>query len=578
MIVEVVKDLKVRGTLEEAGKIYPKFRDYEYYISLFPFDKSIEKYVEINGSISGHKGKHYCKYILIDIDSDNLEEARQSTIQLIQRLNLEHHIDPNELYIWFSGNKGFHIALVNKIYGKLDPCEHIAEKVKNAIAELSEGIDNIDLKIYENHRLIRVENSLNIKSGLYKIQISYDELLKDIESIKELAKQPREFKREILLTNIRFYKSIANLIKLKTEEKNYIENGFFLPSEKGNRNDKLFKQACMLFNKSELHDKSILEIIKSFNMASPEPLPEHEIITIVRSAKRLKNENKDDIIISTFADLIPLWLDSIEEESNKISLVFPSLNYEFQGKLRGKVGVVIGYGGSKKSIYGANVCFNNIYNNQRCIYSNMEMGEAELMSRFINIAISDTQGLPTQDLEKHQRNNANNFLNTKVANIFKDKLLICQNSNMNCEKYDMMLSQAETNYGKTDILIIDGFSMMGGKGTETEVYTQNSKELKELAKKWNIFILSIVHASKGEDYDTRDLTRKARSSEKIMDNCDWAMTLSQVKGQLDYERDKGAYHLWNKRGSGFRIEKGFKFQENSLRVEEFDLKDLEYEL
>ena len=116
---------------------------------------------------------------------------------------------------------------------------------------------------------------------------------------------------------------------------------------------------------------------------------------------------------------------------------------------------------------------------------------------------------------------------------------------------------------KTDILIVDGLSMMGGSGSELELANKHSKELKELAKTHNIFVMAIVHASKGEDYETRDLTRKARASEKIIDNCDFAMTMSMIKEDGNFNERKGVYNCWNKRGTGKRIQKGFEFEKNT---------------
>ena len=203
-------------------------------------------------------------------------------------------------------------------------------------------------------------------------------------------------------------------------------------------------------------------------------------------------------------------------------------------------------------MYGQNVCFYNIMKGVRTLYSNMEMGTAQLTSRFIDITMDGYEDELASDYAQIRFNKGENIngLLDFMKKTMSDKLLVCENSNMTSARYDKLLQRIKEQSGDVDVLIVDGMSMMGGSGTETEKASQHSKELKELAKKWNILVLAIVHASKGEDLTTRDLTRKARASEKIADNADWLMTMSQIKIDSDvYAYKSGIYHLWNKTGS-----------------------------
>ena len=142
---------------------------------------------------------------------------------------------------------------------------------------------------------------------------------------------------------------------------------------------------------------------------------------------------------------------------------------------------------------------------------------------------------------------------------------------MTVAKYDLMLSQIKQAHGAIDILVVDGLSMMGGQGDELEKANRHTLELKELAKKYNIFVFCIVHASRGESLETRDLSKKARGSEKIVDNCDFTITMSLIKiNKKDHSSLYGVYNCWNKRGSGNRIEKVFKFTERRLKMIEVE--------
>lgn len=571
--IEVCKGLNDRNKIHPVGMVKPEKRDYELYITMFPFDNSIINYIETNGSIKGHKGKHYCDYILIDIDcEDDIDKSKTDAIQVVKRLNALYDINPDELYIWFSGNKGFHIAIISKMYGVIEPSEQIGEIVKGFVKHSMQGIESVDTAIYENHRIIRVENSLHKKSQLYKIQISYEELVNlSMFEIRRLAKEPRNFKRKLSKSEIVYREKIRRDLKSPKEETKdkIVHDGFFTPTNQGNRNNQLFKQACMLFKTSDLNEKSIYEIVNSINHAGNEPLSDHEVFNLVQSASKNKRQNnEDEIEILTINEMFDDWIDSLKPESERISLIFSSLDNEFAGKLRGKLGIVIGYGGSKKSLYAQNLAFQNIImQSNNIVYSNMEMGKSQLVGRFIDIALeSEDHKLPSELIENHfiSGNDIKKYLIDQVGSTFRDKLLISNNSSMTSKRYQELIDKTEK---KIDILIVDGMSMMGGSGTELELANKHSKELKELANKNNCFVLAIVHASKGEDLETRDLTRKARASEKIMDNCDFAMTMSAVKSEdIGYKKNIGVYHCWNKRGTGNTIEKAYEFTTGNLRM------------
>ena len=407
MYVEFLNSITDRGHVIPLAEVQDVYRDHECYISLFPFDESIIQHINVNGTIKEHKGKHFCPYLLFDIDcEDNLTQSRASSVELITHLVNEYQINPDHLWIWFSGNKGFHIALPQKMIGIIEPSATIGAQIKNAATYLAGDIPHVDTKIYENHRVIRLPNSKHAKSGLFKTQITFDELRYfEIGEIQEIASQKRKFEPKSNLSNVplneKLQRDICSHLIVETVSREFIQEGFFTPPQPGNRNNQLFKQATMLYEHSDLPEKSINEILGTINAASQEPLPYYEIDNIVRSAKRARRseeESVDDLKLSTLADLIPEYVDNLEDEDHKIGLCFKSLDKEFKGKLRGKLGVVIGYGGSKKSMLGQNVTYQNILDGNRCVYSNMEMGEEELIERFINISLKGIAHMASDEI------------------------------------------------------------------------------------------------------------------------------------------------------------------------------------
>jgi len=148
---------------------------------------------------------------------------------------------------------------------------------------------------------------------------------------------------------------------------------------------------------------------------------------------------------------------------------------------------------------------------------------------------------------------------------------------INNVEYYKLINTAEGQYGPVDILIVDGLSMMGGKGTEMELVNRHTKELKQLAIDKNVLVVLIVHVTKEGDKTTRDLSKLARGSEKIIDNCDFYVSMSLFKrpsydDEETFEDQYGNIRLVNKRGSGNIIDQVYYFNTQRLLFESSDKK------
>lgn len=96
----------------------------------------------------------------------------------------------DDFRLFFSGSKGFHINFSYKAMG-IPPSSDLDQVYKLIAKELNSYIPNpsLDLTVYERRRLWRIINSLNSKSGLYKIQLNLP--LLPLTEILELAKTPQ---------------------------------------------------------------------------------------------------------------------------------------------------------------------------------------------------------------------------------------------------------------------------------------------------------------------------------------------------------------------------------------------------
>ena len=142
--------------------------------------------------------------------------------------------------IYFSGSKGFHILVEPEVFG-IEPRQNLNEQYKTIASELNKQTiyKTIDVRIYDRRRLFRFPNSINAKTGLYKVPIRQKDLRGiTIEKIQEYASEPREiewmepafiekakseFERVLLIHRLRESKrkNKSSKVKLPTEKRSY---------------------------------------------------------------------------------------------------------------------------------------------------------------------------------------------------------------------------------------------------------------------------------------------------------------------------------------------------------------------
>lgn len=121
--------------------------------------------------------------VVFDFDhQENPEKARRDTLEVIDRLIGDNpELKKEELNIYFSGNRGFHIILTLDRRINRD----IYEKIVNKYAS---DLQTLDPTVKDQQRLIRMPFTKNQKTGLYNIPITYDELNTcSIDEIKDKA-------------------------------------------------------------------------------------------------------------------------------------------------------------------------------------------------------------------------------------------------------------------------------------------------------------------------------------------------------------------------------------------------------
>lgn len=404
-----------------------KQSDYEdktdCYMSMFRYPVEFKNHVDITKSVSGYGGVIGLDFIYVDFDClENIEQAKQDLENFIKYglgifIQFE---DFEKLRISFSGAKGFTLAIPKAFIGNVEPCVNMNLKVKHFIKNLSELVRDetsliiytIDFQIYDKVRVIRLNNTINSKSGLYKIPLLHSELiLFTMDEIKELAKQKRYIKYD---NDIFVNEQLSEIFSQEPEEEpakeincDEIPNDLFKPVSSGNRNNQAFEIASRL----RFHNNPTSYIRSALNMWNgtlSEPLPEKEIETIISSVNKYEPKDKsisEKIERNDFLDFIDReneYKKYIAELSHKkINTGFHSIDEKLRGIRPGNVVVLLAQTGIGKSAICQNIFENYINKNDELIlFFSIEMDSIEVFERELQLDL-DMSGFDIENSYIH---------------------------------------------------------------------------------------------------------------------------------------------------------------------------------
>lgn len=135
--------------------------------------------------------------LYIDLDINDLkqdfEKLKRDVLLLCRRLKTMFHLTDDNLQIFFSGSKGFHILVPHTVFG-IKPSKDLNDKYKLIALELKSYTitKSVDTRIYDSKRLFREPNTINSKTGLYKIQMTLNQVRNfTYEQLIERAREPQ---------------------------------------------------------------------------------------------------------------------------------------------------------------------------------------------------------------------------------------------------------------------------------------------------------------------------------------------------------------------------------------------------
>lgn len=294
--------LQKNGFEQSLQRIRKRFGNVDVYYSVYSYeDQDIE-----NCRLYG------APYLDLDLNLERFEEVKWQARLVMQFYALHFGIPFEMQEIYFSGSKGFHVLIPPQVFG-ITPDRQLNVKHKKLAAYIRSELncDTIDLGIYDRKRLFRLPNSINSKTGFYKVPVSlqflYDATLADI---CRWASKPRAmpFARPAMI------EKAAKLYQQLFEEESEAcikkpNRPFEIPTWKkpllpcveqllvtgvaeGRRNNTSVALASSLMQSGYTLEETE-EIMVTWNTHSNEPpLGEREILATIRSAYNMLQNSK----------------------------------------------------------------------------------------------------------------------------------------------------------------------------------------------------------------------------------------------------------------------------------------------
>jgi hypothetical protein len=171
---------------DKVDSFIESYHNTDVYICMYNYETEDTNNCNILGS----------PYLDFDADITDEESYQKLTFQVkrvIRILINAWKISPETLQLYFSGHKGFHVVIPYEVLG-LTPRKNLNDQFKRMAMyfKVQFSATAIDTGIYDRKRLFRIPNSINGKSGLYKVPITIEQLQTfTFEQMQEWAAEPR---------------------------------------------------------------------------------------------------------------------------------------------------------------------------------------------------------------------------------------------------------------------------------------------------------------------------------------------------------------------------------------------------
>jgi len=497
------------------------------YRSVWLYDDDILKHRMLRKTVSGFKGAYYIDKLIFDIDTKGKEYivVRGIIDDVIDTMRDQFSVPMEAIRIWFSGT-GFHITAPD-FFG-FQPGPLLPKAVR---ATLHKYFPNTDDTIYIPTGLIRLSNTINQKSQLYKIPLEPEEFQRmTLEEIRVLAEKPRRLKSD----KVTGLKKHQHLIIVPTEQ----EKKFELPADDSGRivtcMQKLYNQGPSVgsrhieglrlvssWRRGGISEKGAIALLTDW--LEGETISDYEIKHIVHSVyEKAYTYSCKDVVFEKYCDSRCVYyknknyavqVDSMDDIAGQyaqylklkksggafdLGELFDAPPYRFVPQ---ELVIFIGDTKVGKTAIVQNICV--ALKHMRILYMSLEVGAPQLFRRFVQIAY----GLDKEDADKALLEDPRAY--TEALSHIR-----VVTTPPKLDDVVKIISQTDAQLVVVDTM--DGIVVDGAR-EETAITREVALMLKELANRLSIIIIGVHHISKFAVAKTDKLTKHSGKGSSAME-------------------------------------------------------------
>jgi hypothetical protein len=551
------------------------------YISLATYNEhELYTWINDNGSIAGNDLSVWFPYITYDLDKMDVEQVKAFLIHLEVNYEIE------DYRIYYSGAKGFHIQIPSDYFG-LKPAPDLNRIIKGIAFELAEDVLEFDPSIYDKQRIFRLPNTINSKSGLYKIPLSFNDLT-SADDIIGMAKQVGKLHPRPDVTSKPHLTGIAERIQEELDKPvqvpvvtdtsstitvplgkkhciytllNGVEQGSLGRDPSGMRIADYFK-------KEGLDSTIVHGILTQWNERNQPALSANDIQRIVKQTysnsydfgcndailKSVCNDNcflyKNKQDGHVFKDVRQMEMDykamiQLRKEA-KINTGIDEIDKATRGLAPQLVMTIVARSASFKSAILQNILMNYSYA-KPALWFSQEMPSSLVYERLVQIE----KGMTGEDVEHHYVSGDGVELDHEKYNNFYVDVA----SGLSVQDIEERIIQFKEQVNPELYLVgIDYLQIISGYGSLFERVEAASKELKEVAKRNNIAIVILSQSNRDHGGDgTKELGMDSgKGGGAIEEAADFLLTV--WKGDNDVVYAKISKNRLGKSGQKFKID------------------------
>jgi hypothetical protein len=543
------------------------------------FPKAYAKHVQDRGTVSGYDGASYADFLPIDFDGADLGQVQQQVRDFLRVLEVNLEVDGLQgVRVFFSGAKGFHVCLSSALFGGWKPSVDLPRMLKDLAQRITEGFET-DPAIYDQNRLLRLPNTINSKSGLWKVPLPAGEVIQEtIDTIvDEFAQQPRQVTwaawDDVTASPVceAMWASVSRQEPRGAPQLS-TEILFRTGMREGDGRDKQAFSIARYCRNHGFPEGVTNQLLEVWDTAQTDPLGAQTLQQKSRSAySRGDGNGRAEITaadVLTPAELADQYDRHIEQlRTSKLTFGLGPVDGRLRGVAGGEVCTIIAKAGTGKTAMLQNILRHVAATPDIVsLFCSLEQPLAQVFERYAQMGLARAG----EDIEKSWSVEAErDLISTTVKADLGTQTLTCARS-LSVSQLDQAVDIAEAKAGApVNLLAIDYLGLLDTRELDKSLYGQVSRaarEMKNLAKRRNLAVLCLCQVSRsaGDDGSQPLTISSARESGAIEEAADFLLGLYRPDMNGD-DKTIMVQILKNRKGQE-RVEFAFDFDKVSLRI------------